>query len=651
MAANNFTGTVNSNWNNTGNWSLGAVPTAGDGNVATFTGTSPACTVDGANRVCNNIDFTNYTNTITFTFSITVSGNITLGTGMAFAGAGFLAVNAAGTLTSNGKTCGVEFRFTSNATYTLADNWQVPTLTLPANTLYTVNGFTMSISGSITASVTTLAGTTNLVYNGTGTWSGATAIKNNLTINTAGTLTISGAVNYNTGTLTYTAGTVVTAGSTLTIALSTTLNLSGMDGTTTNKWVNITISGALTLTLSSNLYCSGTFSNTGNNTIYSGFTIYCGGSFTWSNSSQAVVGNTTAFILNGTGTWSGAGNVSNDLTINTAGTITITTANYRYKTLTYTAGTVTSTGSVLNINGDCTLNISGITFLGQLNFTATETITLSSNINTGSGSTFISNSNAITVTLNGFTINIGGSLGNGAAGANSPIFTGTSNFVMNGTGNLGNAISNPTGLIIKNNITINTAGTITLLGYVRFSTGTFTYTSGTIDATTNTSTLQLDGSSTLATNGMSWYNVSTITALQTVTLSSNLSITNNLALSTFSTTFAGTGVWTCANFIIGAGGSALSHTLVSTQTYTITTSISITGTSALHHTIKSSVGGSKAILILQNNSGVTQDIDFCNGTDIDSSLGLTIWTYKGTVTTCSNWFVMPTQGQSMSISY
>ena len=83
MAANTFTGLVNSNYGTAGNWSLLAVPTANDGNTATFGATSPACTVNVAS-VCNSIDFTGYTNTITMTNTITVgsgaSGTITLGT-------------------------------------------------------------------------------------------------------------------------------------------------------------------------------------------------------------------------------------------------------------------------------------------------------------------------------------------------------------------------------------------------------------------------------------------------------------------------------------------------------------------------------------------------------------------------------------------
>ncbi|MEK9135042.1 MAG: hypothetical protein AAB451_01980, partial [Patescibacteria group bacterium] len=76
MAANIFDGSTDSNWGTAANWSLNAVPTATDANVATFDATSPACTVNAPNRVCNGLDFTGYTNTITMTFQITVSGSV-----------------------------------------------------------------------------------------------------------------------------------------------------------------------------------------------------------------------------------------------------------------------------------------------------------------------------------------------------------------------------------------------------------------------------------------------------------------------------------------------------------------------------------------------------------------------------------------------
>jgi hypothetical protein len=97
------------NWGTAANWSLtdgggatGAVPLSTD--LVYFTTNSGNCTLDASNKVCKAINFTGYTNTITFTNSLTVSGSVILSTGMGFAGSGTLTINAAGGLTTKGKT-------------------------------------------------------------------------------------------------------------------------------------------------------------------------------------------------------------------------------------------------------------------------------------------------------------------------------------------------------------------------------------------------------------------------------------------------------------------------------------------------------------------------------------------------------------------
>jgi len=167
MAANIFqSGGVNNNWNTTGNWSLGAVPTASDGNIATFNASSPNCTVNIA-AVCNNIDFTGYTNTITMTNGITVSGNITLGSSMLISGAGGLTSNGSGTWISNNKT------------------WP-NSMTVSATATITISSFMFTIGGTLTLSAaTTFAG----AY-GFNTTTGTSASHIILTSSSAGTYAI-----------------------------------------------------------------------------------------------------------------------------------------------------------------------------------------------------------------------------------------------------------------------------------------------------------------------------------------------------------------------------------------------------------------------------------------------------------------------------
>lgn len=115
MAANIFIGTLGANWGTAANWSLGVVPTASDGHIATFNAASPNCNINTSNRFCNNINFTGYTNTITRAQALTVSGNITLSPTMNWAGTNTFVMNASGTITTNGKSIPNTFQFTNTA--------------------------------------------------------------------------------------------------------------------------------------------------------------------------------------------------------------------------------------------------------------------------------------------------------------------------------------------------------------------------------------------------------------------------------------------------------------------------------------------------------------------------------------------------------
>jgi len=248
-------GGVNNNWSTIGNWSQGTVPTASDGYVTRFDATSPNCIID-ASSVCNSINFTGYTNTITFNGHLTVSGDITLENTMTIAGIYNLYVNNTATLTSDGKSFPNGFNFIATKTYTLADDWNVGRLTLAVNSP-TINGNTITTVDCITNTYGTVAqGTTTIIISGSWTCSTASYIKNNVTFNSAGTITISGNIYYNTGILTYTAGTIDWTGGTLNVGTCT-LNLGGQ---TLNNF-NIRDASAV-VTLASGFTVGGTFTNT-----------------------------------------------------------------------------------------------------------------------------------------------------------------------------------------------------------------------------------------------------------------------------------------------------------------------------------------------------------------------------------------------------
>jgi len=271
MANYYFRNSGNVNWGTATNWSLsdggpgdGAVPTSSDN--AYFTANSGNCTVNAAARICRILNFTGYTNTITMNNQITASNAVTLSATMGILGTQQLVVDGTATHTSNGKTWPNNFVFAgSSITHTLADDWDINGNINFSGASVVVNGQTIYAGKGLTSSLNAGAGTTNIVFDGTGTWSTpGYYIANNLTFNTAGTITISGYVYFGRSkTITYTAGTMVVAGSTLVIALgggeTNTLNTNGM------SWNNIEmgLAGTETLSLSSLLTVNETFTNNG----------------------------------------------------------------------------------------------------------------------------------------------------------------------------------------------------------------------------------------------------------------------------------------------------------------------------------------------------------------------------------------------------
>jgi fibronectin-binding autotransporter adhesin len=497
------------NWNATTSWVGGVVPIAGD-NVD-FTATSGNITVNVSTANLIGITFANYVGTITFNNVINTSGTVNLGTG-GYTQAGASGINLVGTatLTSGGVTWSRTLTFTGTSiTYTLSANWMnTGTVTFGGTTTTIINGNTLNIGGNLTSNTTAIvSGTTTIVFNGTGTWSNSStgAIRNNLTINTAGTLTISGNVYYNTGTLTYTAGTVVTTGSTLNISVSTTLTTNGV------SWNNISTSTSLTITLGSNLTLTGTLtvgttgvatlsfvlggfniiSSSANLSVANSNTFTVPQNLTFVNvtvdsavtlngnqitatgnlthvGSSTVLG-TTSMILSGTGTWNhtSTGVIRNNLTINTIGTITLgTNVYYNTGTLTYTAGTVVTAGSTLNISTNTTLTTNGITWnniktSGSVVITLGSNLTLTGTLTVTTALSFILGGNSL------ISINANLFLDNGS-------FTLPTNqtFKSLSTGNLTAAINSNT-LTLTENITLAapTSGTANI---VYTGTGTWT---------------------------------------------------------------------------------------------------------------------------------------------------------------------------------
>ena len=350
MADNIFDGSTSNDWNTASNWSLGAVPTASDGHVVVFDASSPNCTLGSTNRVCNQLMMSAYTGTLTFGVrSLTVSGNITLGSGHTFSSTtGGLAINSSGNITTNGYTIPTNFQFAGTSkTYTLQDD--------------------LTILGALSFNGTTGAIRSNLEFDASG---------NTITINTS--------FRYGGGTLKYTSGVmdVTTNNSQFFLGLAgvttTQIDTSGM------TWLNIS-NPAGTNTLVSDLNVSGQYSSSAAVTFNSGgghirmvqstpYNIIFGGSQTHQG--------TAKIIFNGTDCqWVGStGIVQNSIDID--GTLTITNnCNWRIATMTHISGTVSGTGKIYTTL-IATWNTSGCTFPNVEITTSNQTLNSTLNVGT-----------------------------------------------------------------------------------------------------------------------------------------------------------------------------------------------------------------------------------------------------------------------------
>jgi hypothetical protein len=686
------------NWNAPATWTLGVVPIAGD-DIA-FTATSGNLTVNVASAVLVGVNFTNYVGTITFNNTINTSGFLNLGTGgYTQAGASGITLNGTATLTSGGVTWSRLLTFGgTTATYTLVGNWTVTgAITFQGVGVTTFTNNTLNINGGLTqTSSGTYSGTTAIVFGGTGTWSNSNTgiLRNNTTIN--GTLTISGTVRYDTGTLTYTAGTVDTTGSTLNIATNTTLNTSGI------TWNNITTTATATITLGSNLTLTGTLNISNGTTSFTlgGFnlistnanlTMGASGTFTMPtnqtfktltiSSSSTIntntltitenltinntVSGTTSIVYAGTGIWTASANaiINNILTINTSGTLTISGTVYKGNGLfTYTAGTIDDTTGTVAVQ-NLTLNLSLFTFKKLL---VNGGITLTSNLNAttfgtwgGSNTSFVLGGNSlnfthlelgntagttlptawvcqdiefISGTVNANSITINGNIlqsgGGSVSGTTTFIYAGTGTWTSTSTGYLGN------------NFTINTALTLTIIS-ASIGGGIFTYTAGTV--ITTGSTLTIRGNGTIMNHGaIIWHNVNTITNVISFILNNQLVCLNALTIDNSQVNFSGTnGTFDVYYLNLNSGGTvARNPRLVATKTYRVRAGFTSLGTLAFPITLSSTVAGSQAIFTL--DSGSTIDVGFVNATDINSSLGRPIYSYRGVFSNTLNWGLLPT---------
>jgi len=502
-------------------------------------------------------------------------------------------------------------------------------------------------------------------WNATGTWVGGvvplstdtvafTATSGNLTVNVASTCAGFDMTNYSAGkTITFTSTLTINGpwnlGSGAYIQAGAGGVIMGASGTITSNGVTwsrtLTLQGtSQTYTLAGDITTSGllTFSPSTAMAFVGAYNINVLGGLTVSGPSGTISGASTPIIIKG-GTWNHtvASYINNNVTINPSTTV-ILGANqfFAVGTLTYTAGagSVTTGIGTLSINANCTLN-TNVMVWNNITLSATnQTFTLGSDLNVG-GLLTLSPSTAMAF-VGAYNINVLGGLT--VSGVSTAVISGASTPIIIKGGTWNHVLAT----YINNNVTINPTTTVTLGANIFYAVGTLTYSSsggGSFVPTGNT--LTCNNSVTFNTSGITFNNV-TINGASTVTLSSAFSC-NTLQLNNYAVTFAG-GYGFSVGSLVGSGISGKTITLVSSNTYSISTAFTFnTGTSAAHNVFKSSTGGVKAILTLQN--GASQDLSFVDFTDIDASLGKTLCTYKGTIATSDNIRLLPTD--FITVSY
>lgn len=288
-------------------------------------------------------------------------------------------------------------------------------------------------------------------------------------------------------------------------------------------------------------------------------------------------------------------------------------------TVTFASGMTIAGTSDLICTATATLTSGGKTLTGGLQLQGTsQTFTLSGAWIVTGVLTF--NGTTIT-TLNSSTLSVAGGI------TLSVSAIGTTAITMTGGTWSGN-------FQLRNPLTF--AGNATVSGTVQYNAGTLTYSSGTI--TTTGSSLVIGASATLNTNGVTWNDIN-VSAAVTLTINSLLSVSGVLLLGNAAITFTGSAGFSVAAFHIATLTASRIYTFKATNTYTITSTARTLGgtTAAIKAAFTGSDGTHATKAIMTFNSGVDMSLAYVDPTDIDSSGGIPVYTYKGTIATSTNW--------------
>ena len=667
MAARYWVG-GNDNWDATAGtkWSLTsggaggeAVPTSTD-DVFLDNGAGTGNVTIAATSTCQSLTCTGYVGILAGTSQLTVALDFTLSAAMTYSYTGSIFMGKAG-VASNwntfGKTITEINHLVSTGKLTLLSNITVITfIGINSGVSYLDGTFNIEVTGTLNSQNGQIigVGSTTLSITGNATWTGASTASGfyqalAITVNCT-TLTITNYISLATNaSLIFVAGTIDSSAAILQLRGGTGMVLDLQD----NTFATFICLLASTVTILSGFIITGNFTISQSLTSTGAYNVYAGGNLT---TTQNVIAEFT-LTLNGTGVWT-SGSVFGcycDLVINTAGIITVSGSVRcsNNKSITYTAGTVITTGSTIYFVGNTTINTDGISW-NNIGFITTSTKTFTSTITvlgdvlfvngthtlagvgffTSAGGNFSVNNNASTIinlcnditfgggyigmsgvasinnTINNNTITLGGGwyqLGFGAT-------LGTTSFIMNGSGTIFSRGS------LRNPFEINTTGSYTFIAtstiystlqfYYGLGSSLFKYTTGTVLF----EVIMSFGTTTVEINN---------------TIDFNGGIDVGLA-----TLFTGTEGWTTTNFSCKTAGAT--HSFTSNNTYYIATSFNSTVASNTSRvSFVSSSPGTKAIFTLSN--GGLQNVGYTNATDIDSNAGQTIFSFNGVITDTFNW--------------
>ena len=478
-------------------------------------------TISGTIVMTGDLEF------ITGTYSITggtleVEGDIILGqtslsgtTNITWTGAGTTpTISGSGAYTGSGT-----FTINGAVTFTVTG-----TVTTPGDLVITlattINGGVLSVTGDITLTDTTVAGTCDLQMAGSsGTISGAGdipaggdlifnnasgtfaitmsgTIPNALTITAATTVTVTGTVNV-TGLLTLTSVTTLNGGL-LSVGGGVTLSDATVAGTCDIDMTAGTLSGAGTAPSGGDFRFNGavTFTVTGSPTVgnceillattINGGTVQVNGNLTLTDASVTGTCDFSMVGVSGSDTIAGAGDIpaSGSLIFNNVSGNYTVTGTVSVPALLIT-GASNINGGLLSVSGNVTLNDADLVGSCGIDMTGTGTLSGSGRPPTGGDFRFNGNvtftvSGTMTLinceilsaaTINGGTVEVSGDLTLTDVAVN-----GSCDFILTGTGalsgagvppgsglfsfNTGSGTTTVTGTVTLPNLTITTAGTI-----------------------------------------------------------------------------------------------------------------------------------------------------------------------------------------------